>query len=211
MMASHADHSAPNLVLDNVSCTARQIIWLEKFQMTPAVRYSIQLYIREMRQLSLGKWYRLLFFLDVHCRPIQERVRKGDGVKQRQHARANRVTGESVGVWERGEKTVDGKSSFLADFNLSTGWARRFRPHCSRQSRRVTASRAAGGGWGRLDLVSCPLCTVACVFACVWNMLCMLKRKWLSEGDGWTEKGWWTEEIIFLTNRRTLRHGPIIS
>lgn len=117
-----------------------------------------------------------------------------------------------VSVWEGGEKTVESKSSFPADFNLSAGWARQFRPYSSRQSRRVTASRAAGGGWGMGD--GRTLCYVSVTVVCLWNMLSMLKRKWLSGWDAWTEDeeeergkqivALWCETFKKLTGNRNI-------
>lgn len=67
---------------------------------------------------------------------------------------------------EEVEETMEAKSSFPADFNLSVGWARQFRPHSSCQSRRVTGCRW-GRGW------SLPYTHV-----CVGYML---KRTWPSD------------------------------
>lgn len=104
-------------------------------------------------------------------------------VKQRKQERRDRVRGESVCmcVREWGEKTEESKSSFPADFNLRAGWALQSRPYSSHQSRRLTARRQGrpqvGDGDGRTS------CYVSPAVVCLWNMLSMLRRKWLSWMD----------------------------
>lgn len=103
-------------------------------------------------------------FLDIHCLlSWRERAWKVDETEQRKREREESELEERL--CERWEKTVEGKSSFPADFNLSAGWAWRFRPYSSRQSRRATASRATGGGWLRPDLVLWQFCCGVCVSA----------------------------------------------